>query len=262
VALSLASLVAVAPGVPSCRVALGAVSAEAEAWALAWVAAQAGRWVPLRARRLQQYGGQPSRGGLAWREALPPWLDALADALVAGGLFPAGLRPNHVLVNEYAPNEGILPHTDGPAYAPVVATLSLGSPAVMEYTRGARGDGGAGGGGGGDGAGGGGAGGGGGAAPRRLRVLLPRRSLVVTSGELYSEWLHAIPVPGGGGGGGAEAGVGAGAGAEPPPPLLHAGNEPADEEAGARTGVRVSVTIRHVWLRGEREGRRGDSVGP
>jgi alkylated DNA repair protein alkB family protein 6 len=37
-----------------------------------------------------------------------------------------------VLVNEYAPGEGIMPHEDGPAYSPVVATVSLGGAVVLD----------------------------------------------------------------------------------------------------------------------------------
>ena len=33
---------------------------------------------------------------------------------------------NHVLVNEYKPGDGIMPHTDGPAYVPIVATITTG----------------------------------------------------------------------------------------------------------------------------------------
>lgn len=33
---------------------------------------------------------------------------------------------NHVLINEYKPGQGIMAHTDGPAYSPVVATISTG----------------------------------------------------------------------------------------------------------------------------------------
>lgn len=40
--------------------------------------------------------------------------------------------PNHVLVNEYRPGEGIMPHEDGPAYYPMVATVSLGAPIVLD----------------------------------------------------------------------------------------------------------------------------------
>jgi len=38
-------------------------------------------------------------------------------------------------MNEYHPEQGIMPHEDGPAYHPVVATLSLGSHAVFHYYR-------------------------------------------------------------------------------------------------------------------------------
>lgn len=48
---------------------------------------------------------------------------------------PAPVAPNHCLVNEYLPGDGILPHTDGPAYFPTVATLSLGSHAVYDFYR-------------------------------------------------------------------------------------------------------------------------------
>ncbi|PIL25809.1 hypothetical protein GSI_11562 [Ganoderma sinense ZZ0214-1] len=44
-------------------------------------------------------------------------------------------EPNHIIMNEYAPGQGIMPHEDGPAYHPVVATLSLGSHAVFNYYR-------------------------------------------------------------------------------------------------------------------------------
>ena len=43
--------------------------------------------------------------------------------------------PNHVLVNHYKPGEGILPHTDGPAYDPWAAILSLGTGVVFEFWR-------------------------------------------------------------------------------------------------------------------------------
>ncbi|KIY51591.1 hypothetical protein FISHEDRAFT_36785 [Fistulina hepatica ATCC 64428] len=41
--------------------------------------------------------------------------------------------PNHILMNEYLPGQGIMPHEDGGAYYPVVATLSLGSHALFHY---------------------------------------------------------------------------------------------------------------------------------
>lgn len=57
---------------------------------------------------------------------------ALADhtaASEADSLCP----PNHCLVNEYNPGDGILPHLDGLAYLPAVATISLESDTVYEF---------------------------------------------------------------------------------------------------------------------------------
>jgi alkylated DNA repair dioxygenase AlkB len=44
-------------------------------------------------------------------------------------------QPNHVLINEYKPGEGIMPHEDGKAYASVVATVSLGGTVCLSLTQ-------------------------------------------------------------------------------------------------------------------------------
>lgn len=44
------------------------------------------------------------------------------------------MQPNHVLINEYKPGEGIMPHEDGKAYASVVATVSLGGTVCLSLT--------------------------------------------------------------------------------------------------------------------------------
>ena len=62
---------------------------------------------------------------------LPPPLQQLGDLLVAKGIFPPSQPPNHILVNEYHPGQGILPHTDGPAYMAQTATLSIGNSSVL-----------------------------------------------------------------------------------------------------------------------------------
>jgi alkylated DNA repair protein alkB family protein 6 len=58
-------------------------------------------------------------------------LQILVDALLQAGVFPSDLQPNHILVNEYTPDQGIMPHTDGPAYASRTATISLGDGGVL-----------------------------------------------------------------------------------------------------------------------------------
>lgn len=48
------------------------------------------------------------------------------------GLFDK-VHANHVLVNEYLPGQGIMPHSDGPLFYPVICTISCGSHAVLEF---------------------------------------------------------------------------------------------------------------------------------
>ncbi|KAK1745134.1 alpha-ketoglutarate-dependent dioxygenase alkB family protein [Skeletonema marinoi] len=62
---------------------------------------------------------------------LPPILQRISNTLVSIGAFPSTNPPNHVLVNEYQPGEGIMPHTDGPAYDSCTATISLGGSDVI-----------------------------------------------------------------------------------------------------------------------------------
>ncbi|CAM9641200.1 unnamed protein product [Chrysoparadoxa australica] len=93
------------------------------------------KWTHLSCRSLQCWGGEPreSQDGSFTPEPLPPFLVQLGQQLVRCGAFPAEGPPNHVLINEYTPGQGILPHTDGPWYRPRTATLSLGSDAVMSF---------------------------------------------------------------------------------------------------------------------------------
>jgi hypothetical protein len=64
-------------------------------------------------------------------------LQDIANFLIQTGIFPADTPPNHVLLNDYFDQtQGILPHTDGPMYAPRTATLSLGRecPVLLTFT--------------------------------------------------------------------------------------------------------------------------------
>ena len=81
-------------------------------------------------------------------------------------------RPNHVLINEYPPNTGIMPHKDGSAYYPVVCTVSLGSSLCLNMYKNKE-----------DGA----------IDPEPVwRILQEPRSLLITTADLYSEYLHGI----------------------------------------------------------------------
>ena len=42
-----------------------------------------------------------------------------------------GKPPNHVLLNEYLPGQGIMPHLDGNLFFPTITTINLGSHTVL-----------------------------------------------------------------------------------------------------------------------------------
>ncbi|CAM9661728.1 unnamed protein product [Discosporangium mesarthrocarpum] len=142
---------------------------------LSWIYAipDGPEWKTLRTRRLQCWGGQPGKDFLP--EPLPPWMDPLCDNLVARGVIKEEDRLNHILLNEYQPGQGILAHTDGPYYAPLVATLSLGSDAIMHFSPRVRAD-----------------------EIGRVdtdpvsSLVLRRRCLVVFTEKAYTELLHSI----------------------------------------------------------------------
>ncbi|KAM5441235.1 hypothetical protein MferCBS31731_003663 [Microsporum ferrugineum] len=115
---------------------------------------------------------------------LPDWLESpIASRFRDMEIFTDSPHksPNHVLINEYRPGQGIMPHEDGAAYYPIVATVSLAAPIILEIydkrqsdlsvemeeaVSGQR-------------------------LPR-YRILQERRSLLVTTGSLYSDYLHGI----------------------------------------------------------------------
>lgn len=110
---------------------------------------------------------------------MPPWLtNPVVDRITALGIFenaPHGV--NHCLINEYLPGQGIMPHEDGDAYYPVVATVSLDGSLVLDVTEKRKlGD---------DAVG-------SEESPRRWRILQEPRSLLLTTGNAYTDTLHGI----------------------------------------------------------------------
>mmetsp|Transcript_5617 Transcript_5617/g.12226 ORF Transcript_5617/g.12226 Transcript_5617/m.12226 type:complete len:288 (+) Transcript_5617:227-1090(+) len=134
-------------------------------------ASPSSRWTQLRGRRLQNLGGLPQGGdsGGMIPEPLPKIMISICQALVDAGIFDAEAPPNHVLVNEYQPGQGIEPHRDGPIYAPRVAILSLGSQCRFDFVHN---------------------------DPQRKlygSLLLPRKGLLIFDGEAYTMYLHSVP---------------------------------------------------------------------
>jgi len=136
------------------------------------------RWIQLQHRRLQTHPSSLSKSNTLLEAPLPAWLvDPIISKFKSLGLFSDSPHhaPNHVLINEYNPNEGIMPHEDGAAYYPIVATVSLSSPLCLDiYEKTQDGK------------------------ESRLsttpkwRVLQEPRSLLVTCGSAYTDTLHGI----------------------------------------------------------------------
>nr|VZI03578.1 unnamed protein product [Spirometra erinaceieuropaei] len=89
------------------------------------------RWQCLGNRRLQIWGGTPHVKGMI-AEEIPEWLHSLMDRVSDLGVF-GPYRANHVLINEYKPGQGIMPHHDGSLYYPVVTTVNLGGHSVLDF---------------------------------------------------------------------------------------------------------------------------------
>ncbi|KAI9552259.1 hypothetical protein GHT06_022621 [Daphnia sinensis] len=88
------------------------------------------KWTQLSRRRLQNWGGVPHHNGMI-PEAIPQWLQKWIEKVAEFQAFSN--LPNHVLINEYKPSEGIMPHLDGPLYSSTIATINLGSHTVLNF---------------------------------------------------------------------------------------------------------------------------------
>lgn len=128
-------------------------------------------WLTDLKRRVQHYGYKydykaRTVGNDAYLGPLPDWLLSFSKKLHDNRIFPS--VSDQVIVNEYLPGQGISAHIDCiPCFADTIASLSLGSPCVMEF-----------------------------ANPKtseKKSILLEDRSLIVLSGPARYEWLHAIP---------------------------------------------------------------------
>jgi alkylated DNA repair protein alkB homolog 6 len=108
---------------------------------------------------------------------LPEYLnDPVLKRLLILSIFQSGRSPhggpNHALINEYQPGQGIMPHEDGPAYFPLTATVSLGSHTVLDiYKKNEGGE---------------------RESKPSWRILQEPRSLLVTEQPMYRDTLHGI----------------------------------------------------------------------
>ncbi len=126
-------------------------------------------WLNDLKRRVQHYGYKYDYKARSvtkdsWLGPLPDWVQPLAQKLQSEHLFRS--RPDQTIVNEYLPGQGISAHIDCvPCFDDVIASLSLGTPAIMQFSKGSE----------------------------KQKIFLKPRSLIVLSGPARYEWQHAIP---------------------------------------------------------------------
>ena len=156
--------------VPGLELHLDVITPEQEQKLMEWIDAQP--WLEDLSRKVQHYGYRydyrarsidvSSRLG-----DLPQMLQRLATHL-SDNQSALPFAPEQAIVNEYQPGQGISAHVDcEPCFGPDIASLSLGSTAVMKFTHLAT--------------------------KEVVDITLPRRSIVVLSGESRTAWSHAIP---------------------------------------------------------------------
>ncbi len=145
------------------------ISAQEQDFLLAQIDQQS--WLTDLKRRVQHYGYKydykaRTVGNDAYLGPLPDWLLSLSKKLHNDGIFPSA--PDQAIVNEYLPGQGISAHIDCvPCFAGTIASLSLGSPCIMEFSNPKTGE--------------------------KKSIILEEGSLIVLSGPARYEWQHAIP---------------------------------------------------------------------
>ena len=130
------------------------------------------QWVIDYKRRLQYYGYRNELVKpydlVAIPNKIPYFIKKLIDRLINEKIIDE--RPDQVIINEYKPGEGLMPHRDRVSYFKnTIIGISLLSGTVMEFL------------------------------PLNFdnklkkKIYIPRRSLYIMKDEARNKWLHGIP---------------------------------------------------------------------
>jgi len=125
------------------------------------------KWCQLKNRRLQNWGGIPHSNGLI-TETIPDWLKRFVDKVKNIEVFPDTNKPNHILVNEYLPGQGIMPHLDGSLFFPTISTISCGSHTILHFYKSPK------------------------IHDKVYSLFLERRSLLILQENMYNDYMHGI----------------------------------------------------------------------
>lgn len=126
-------------------------------------------WVIDYQRRLQYYGYRneldPPYDLIKFPVPIPPLIFKLSETIVQQNILST--QPDQVIINEYNPGEGIIPHKDRNYYENQICGVNLGSGCVMRFIK-----------------------------DRTREVVdveIPRRSIYLMQDEVRKKWKHGIP---------------------------------------------------------------------
>lgn len=141
------------------------ITPEQETLLVDWIDTQ-GTWDDKTLkRRTQHYGAKYDYGKKTVSDDAPPIPEIFKFVMAEMRAKSLLYDPDQVIVNEYKPGQGIGAHIDHPGkFADGIASLSLLSGVTMDFTK----------------------------DNRRVRLVLPRRSLVILMREARYEWSHGI----------------------------------------------------------------------
>jgi alkylated DNA repair protein alkB family protein 8 len=126
-------------------------------------------WVVDYNRRLQYYGYrnelEAPYGLIRYPVSMPSLISKLSENLVEQKILV--VQPDQVIINEYAPGEGLRPHKDRNYFENQICGVNLGSGCIMRYIKISGGD--------------------------VVDVEVPRRSVYVMQDDARYKWNHSIP---------------------------------------------------------------------
>lgn len=126
-------------------------------------------WVVDYDRRLQYYGYrnelEKPYSLISFPVPMPPFIYQLSENLVAQNIV--SLQPDQVIINEYAPGEGLRPHKDRNYFENQICGVNLGSGCVMRYIKIGSKD--------------------------VVDVEMPRRAVYVMQDDARYKWHHSMP---------------------------------------------------------------------
>eukprot|EP00026_Physarum_polycephalum_P014404 Phypoly_transcript_14915.p1 GENE.Phypoly_transcript_14915~~Phypoly_transcript_14915.p1 ORF type:complete len:238 (+),score=30.89 Phypoly_transcript_14915:241-954(+) len=177
--LTLADAKALEERVAGIRVVREFITQEEERKLLAAIDAQ--EWNTDIKRRTQQYGAKydyrtqnASHKENEKREVapIPDSFEFVTQRLLQQNIYTDEHPPDQLIINEYTKGQGILHHIDAPKlWGPIVSTLSIGSPAVMEFRKPKKED---------------------PTGKHTVDIILEPRSIVVLTGPARYDWQHGI----------------------------------------------------------------------